>query len=91
MELIARPWLGSCAQTERLLSDYLDGELGTVRRGRVRRHLHRCHLCRKLFDSLVRTVEQLRSLAGIDSPPSEPSAADAVLSRIRREEVRPSG
>jgi len=83
--LIERVWSGSCEETEPLLSEFLEGELRGLRRGRVRRHLDRCQLCRALFGSLSRTVEHLRSLGRIDSPPSEPSVADAVLRRIRRE------
>jgi hypothetical protein len=91
VELISRLRVGSCEQTERLLSDYLDNGLRGLRRGRVRRHLDRCPLCRALLLSLSRTVEQLRSLGRVGPLPSAPSLADAVIDRIRREGVPAEG
>jgi anti-sigma factor RsiW len=76
---------GSCAETSARLSAYLEGELRGFRRFRVAGHLARCERCRAVLASLTRTVEQLRGL-GREEPETE-SVADAVVERIRQEEV----
>lgn len=81
MNILDRLWNGSCEETEQHLSDHLDGELGGLRGRRVLRHLARCELCRAVFLSLARTVEQLRALGRVE-PPSQ-TVADAVVARIR--------
>ncbi len=72
---------GSCLDTERRLSDHVDGVLGGLISRRVLRHLGRCELCRSVLDSLVRTLEQLRAL-GSSEESAMPSVAGAVLARI---------
>ncbi len=67
--MIDRLWNGSCEETEKHLSEHLDGELRGLRRWRVLRHLARCELCRAVFLSLTRTVERLRALGRVDPPP----------------------
>lgn len=75
-------WNGSCHETGEHLSDHLDGELRGLRRLRVARHLARCELCQAVLRSLIRTLEELRSLGQVE-PAAAPSVVPAVAARIR--------
>jgi anti-sigma factor RsiW len=63
------------------MSDYLDGELGPDERARIEEHVHWCPECRRMLQSLRRTVEGLMRLR---VPAPETVAAD-VIDRLRRE------
>jgi anti-sigma factor RsiW len=63
------------------VSDYLDGDLRRPERERVERHAHRCPECRRLLETLRRTV---RALAELRATPSE-TIAPAVIERLRGE------
>jgi anti-sigma factor RsiW len=82
-------WLrwGSHGETERHLSEYVEGEVRGFRRGRIVRHLARCEPCAAVFRSLQRTIELLRGLGQREPIPVE-SAAEAVVARIRRDQER---
>jgi anti-sigma factor RsiW len=80
-----KPWVATCGETRARLSDYLDDELGTRTRRRVMRHLARCKHCQALLESLVRTLEQLRSLGDVAQLPAEPATVRLVVERIERE------
>lgn len=77
-------WNGSCHETGEHLSEHLEGELRGLRRLRVARHLARCELCQAVLRSLIRTLEELRSLAPA-APAPAPSVVPAVVARIREE------
>jgi anti-sigma factor RsiW len=85
LNLLMKPWMATCRETRGRLSDYLDGDLGARTRRRVGRHLARCKHCQALFESLTRTLEQLRSLGSIDQGTAEPATVRAVIERIERE------
>lgn len=85
MEILTRPWIASCHETEESLSDHLDGELSPRRERRVLRHLARCERCQEVLASFLRSVEQLRALGRPDVVEPNPALADAVVERIRRE------
>lgn len=75
---------GTCAWTGERLSDVLDGELAGWRGLAAHRHLARCDRCRALLAALGRVV----ALLGSERRATErdaPSAADAVVARIRAE------
>jgi predicted anti-sigma-YlaC factor YlaD len=86
MELVMRPWMATHAETQERLSAHLEGELRGREAKRVLRHLARCDHCREALRSLARALEGLRSLGRRDLASTDPSVADAVLDRIRREE-----
>jgi len=67
--------------TQAHLSDYVDGDLRSPERERVEQHLHWCPECRRVLESLRRT---LMELMGLRSPPHE-SIAPSVIDRLRRE------
>jgi predicted anti-sigma-YlaC factor YlaD len=67
--------------TQERLSDYLDGELGSGERQRVEEHVHWCPECRRVLDTLRRTVKGLMELR---ATPSD-SIAPGVIDRLRRE------
>ena len=70
-----------------LLSDYLDGSLGSRASSRVEAHLLGCIECRQALGELRRTTDLLRGLrGGVDAP----DLADVVLTRIRAGEAEPS-
>lgn len=84
LNLLLRPWIGSCHETGERLSDYLEDELDPRAHMRVARHLTRCKRCRALLESLARTVEQLRSLGTVTSLAPSPATVEAVRARIER-------
>jgi predicted anti-sigma-YlaC factor YlaD len=67
--------------TQAHFSDYLDGDLGSTERGRVEEHVHWCPECRRLLESLRRT---LRGLMDLRMTP-DVSIAAGVIDRLRRE------
>lgn len=67
--------------TDARLSDYLDGELQPDERARVEEHVHWCPDCRRMLESLRRTV---RGLMGLRVVVPE-SVAPGVIERLRRE------
>jgi predicted anti-sigma-YlaC factor YlaD len=75
-------WMGTCHETGEHLSEHLEGELRGLRRLRVVRHLERCELCRAVLQSLIRMLDELRSLAQPEAS-VVPSVVPAVVSRIR--------
>jgi anti-sigma factor RsiW len=75
-------WNGSCHETGEHLSEHVDDELRGLRRLRIARHLARCELCRAVLRSLVRLLEELRSLARVEPAPARSVAPD-VITRIR--------
>jgi predicted anti-sigma-YlaC factor YlaD len=85
MNLIERLLIGGCEATRERLSDIADGEARGIRGWRARVHLARCELCQAAYQSLLRTVERLRTLGETDRPPPAYSVADAVLDRVRHE------
>jgi len=80
-----KPWIATCRETRDRMSDYLEDDLGARTRTRIKRHLARCKHCQALFQSLSRTLEQLRCLGGIDQGAPEPATVRAVIERIERE------
>ncbi len=85
MRFAMRPWIGSCSETEARMSDHLEGDLPVRQERRVRRHLMHCHRCRLAYESLLRTIDHLRTFGQSDLAASVPSVADAVVDRIRHE------
>jgi hypothetical protein len=85
MSVIERLLVGGCAGTRERLSDIADGEARGLRGWRARAHLARCELCQAVYDSLVRTIERLRTLREADRRPPFGSVADAVVARVRHE------
>ena len=67
--------------TQRHLSDYIDGDLDFDGRDRVERHVGMCPQCRRLLDSLMRTVAGLMGLR--EQSPGD--VADGVIARLRAE------
>lgn len=82
---LMRPWIGTCEETEARLSDHLEAGLAPEQERRVRRHLAWCPGCRRLYESLVRTVVRVRALARDDEGAPAPSVVAAVTERIRHE------
>jgi anti-sigma factor RsiW len=67
--------------TQAHLSDYLDGELRDAERERVERHVHWCPECRRVLESLRRTLKELMELRASHGE----SIAPSVIDRLRRE------
>lgn len=67
--------------TQAHLSDYLDGDLQSGERERVEEHVHWCPECRRVLESLRRT---LRGLMDLRATPAQSIAPD-VIDRLRRE------
>ncbi|NUR77994.1 MAG: hypothetical protein HOQ28_17115 [Thermoleophilia bacterium] len=76
--------VGSCEETREQLSAHVDGELGGLRRLRVRLHLAGCDACSAVARSLRQTIERLHELEDSFAPGPAPSVAPAVVKRIRR-------
>lgn len=58
-----------CRQVRALMSEYLDGELALRDSRRLERHLRWCPNCRRMLESLRRTIGGLNRLAGGDAAP----------------------
>jgi predicted anti-sigma-YlaC factor YlaD len=67
--------------TQAHLSDYLDGDLRSPERERVEEHVHWCPECRRVLESLRRT---LKGLMDLRMAPDD-SVAPGVIDRLRRE------
>jgi anti-sigma factor RsiW len=67
--------------TQAHMSDYIDGDLRQPERDRVEEHVHWCPECRRLLESLRRTLKGLMELR---ATPAESIAPD-VIDRLRRE------
>ena len=80
-----KPWVATCRETRDRLSDFLEGELSARTRTRITRHLARCKHCQALLQSVTSTLEQLRSLGGMEPRSPEPATVRAVIERIERE------
>lgn len=52
-----------CRQTRRLMSEYIDGELGPEMRA-LDAHLARCPNCRRMLQNLSRTTTALQAVGG---------------------------
>lgn len=63
-------------------SDYLDGELGPHGRRRVERHVSVCPRCRRLIETLRRTLVALGELRA----ERRPDVTEGVVHRLRRDE-----
>ena len=63
------------------MSDYLDGDLRPDERARLEEHVHWCPECRRMLESLRRTVKGLMELRR----PAPESVAPSVIDRLRRE------
>lgn len=79
--LAKRQFMRDHRWTGERLSDYLDGELREPERERVERHVHWCPECRRVLETLRRT---LTALTALRATPRE-SIAPAVIARLRRE------
>jgi predicted anti-sigma-YlaC factor YlaD len=67
--------------TQAHLSDYLDGTLQSSERERAEKHVHWCPECRRVLESLRRT---LKGLMDLRATPDE-GIAPSVIDRLRRE------
>jgi anti-sigma factor RsiW len=86
LSLLLKPWVASHRETREHLSDYVEGELPARTRRRIMRHLDRCDGCRAMLDSFMRTLDQLRSVSGLEQAEPAPATVDSVLERIRRDD-----
>lgn len=69
--------------TRRHASEYVDGELPEAGRRRVERHTEICPGCRRLVETLKRTVTAVRALG--DKP--RPGLSDRIIGRLREQEI----
>lgn len=73
--------IAGCEETRDALSEVVDSELRGLHSLRVRLHLLMCTRCRRMLDSVRRTVDGLRALQLRPEP--EPSLVAAVVQRVR--------
>ena len=71
-----------CRKLFAALSDYLDGAGDKVARRRLEQHLDGCPPCKRVLESLQRTVKDCRDCP---SPPLTPGAAARLRSRLLEE------
>lgn len=67
--------------TQRHLSEYVDGELASGERHRIEHHVGRCPECRRVLDTLKRTLAGLMGLR----EDQDSGIADSVIGRLRAE------
>ena len=75
--------IAGCEETRDALSDVVDHELRGSRRVRVALHLVMCSRCRRMLDSVRRTVGALRDIRLRLEP--EPALVAAVVQRVRED------
>jgi predicted anti-sigma-YlaC factor YlaD len=85
MKIVEQTLNGTHEETQRLMSEYVEGDLRGLRRWRVARHLARCEPCRALYRAFLSALDNLRALRGAE-PAAKPEIADAVVERIREDE-----
>ncbi len=71
--------------TRRHLAEYLDGELEAPARARLERHAGRCPKCRRMVQTLMRTLDGLRSLRELPALAHPLGVSDSVIARLREE------
>jgi anti-sigma factor RsiW len=69
--------------TQKHLSLYLDEDLAPKGRERIERHTSRCPECRRLLETLARTVA---GLMGLREDGVAEGVADRVIARLRAEQ-----
>ena len=62
------------------MSDYLDGELAAIQKGRMEGHVKRCPECHRVLATLRRMVGVLRRVP----PPAGPADAQHIAASVRR-------
>lgn len=75
-----------CRRIQRLLKSYSDGEIDSVRKAQVERHLAGCGRCRQALEEMDAVGLLLEVYEGIEPP--EHSLASQVLARARRGRLR---
>ncbi len=69
LKLLSRMGGGSdCREVRDLSSDYIDDELDSASRSRIREHIGRCGPCNAFVNTLRATVNLLRSTPKSDAP-----------------------
>jgi predicted anti-sigma-YlaC factor YlaD len=71
----------TCRDMSELATNYLDGQLGFVRRFGVWKHLRACSACRRFYDQMRRTVALLARLP-YAPPPAE--TEERIIAALRR-------
>ena len=66
-----------CQELRGMLSPYIDGELSSLEKTRVERHIEKCDACRRELESLRATVGLLRRVSQVAPPRSFTIAARA--------------
>jgi anti-sigma factor RsiW len=70
------------------MSDYLDGELATSQRGRMKHHLGECQECRRLLAGLRAVVDGLHRLPALGGGGNAVEIAAAVRVRLTEPPAR---
>ena len=69
----------SCKEISNIASDYLDSNLSTIMKMKVRMHLFMCHKCRNFVKQLKTTIDTLH---GIKTPVPEKSTIDLQVKEL---------
>jgi anti-sigma factor RsiW len=69
--------------TQAHLSDYLDDDLAQPERARVEHHVGMCPRCRRVVETLMKTLDGLRALGA--EPAAGGGIADSVIAKLRDE------
>jgi hypothetical protein len=73
----------SCKDIERKLSAYLEGIVSSEEKKQIENHLSSCQMCRRAIEELKRTVELVKGLEQVESPPW---FTQKIMSRVRAEQ-----
>jgi len=69
----------SCKDISNIASDYLDSNLSTFMKMKVKMHLFMCHRCRNFVNQLKSTIDTLHS---IKTPSPEKSVIDRQVNEL---------
>jgi anti-sigma factor RsiW len=75
-----------CRRIQKRLQSFLDGEIDSVRKAKVERHLARCDRCRQVLTEIENVGRLLETYQEIGPPPQ--GLAGPVLARVRAGSVR---
>jgi anti-sigma factor RsiW len=70
------------------MSAYLDGELASRARARLKRHAEECPKCRGVLHGLRLMLGRLHALPPLDERPDAADIAAAVKARLHESEAR---
>lgn len=88
-EYVREPKESVCRETDKLLIQYIDGELTELESRRVEKHLKDCARCRQEFEKFRKTDILLRFHSQLHAPPDLRFQINAAIDAIQTDQMKP--